>query len=460
MERFAASRDWATKGLLAALLTILSAAVVSAEPTSGPDAGAGKATADGVQRQGPFAHVTEHQEGDPAAGTVITGDNLEQYSKFIGPALQWAIGRGMRMSVVDPIPIPLEPKRLEATEKYSAQVRLSDDKLEIRNYVAGLPFPMTDANDPDAAVKLMYNFENRIAVDDLDVRNFDCDTGSILSKGPMHVERHFVMGHFRRLYYVGRLYHEPIHTWKTPDNLRYKEALFPLIEPFDLKGVGLTYNRYQDPHRQDDSWLYYPLLRRARRLSTAQRSEALFGQDTDIDSYGGYAGNIAWMDWKLLGKKRILGSMHSRHFPGKWSAPPADFVFDDDWEMREVYVLEGRSRLAGYAYSKRVIYLDRHSFVIPYTELYDQSGELWKAWINQWKIGRKPFPEAKTATYDYEQQFLPAISMFDLQLDHATRCTIPSREYPGEEAWYVNFGPEIGTNEDNVGLSAIISSGR
>jgi hypothetical protein len=128
--------------------------------------------------------------------------------------------------------------------------------------------------------------------------------------------------------------------------------------------------------------------------------------------------------------------------------------------MREVYILEGRSRLAGYAYSKRVIYLDRHSFVIPYTELYDQSGELWKAWLNQWKIGRKPFPEAKTAVYDYEQQFLPAVTMFDMQLDHATRCSIPSRAFPEEEGWYVNFGPELGTNEANVGLSAIISSGR
>jgi hypothetical protein len=404
--------------------------------------------------------VTEHREGDPPAGLFIDRSNVEKYGQFIGPSLQWAIGRGVRMEIIDSIPIPLEPKRLEATEKYSAQARLSDDKTRVENYVAGLPFPLTDENDPDAAVKLMFNYENRILVDDLDVRNFDCDSGTLLSKGPMHVERHFVIGHFRRLYYVGRLYHEPIHTHETPDGVRYKEAVFPLIEPFDLKGVGLTYVRYLDPLRQDDSWLYYPVLRRARRLSTAQRSEALFGQDTDIDSYGGYAGNIAWMDWRLLGKKRILASMHSRHFPGKWSEAAADFMFDDAWEMREVYVLEGRSRLPGYAYSKRVIYVDRHSFVIPYTELYDHSGELWKAWVNQWKIGREAFPGAKVAVYDYEQQFLPAITMFDMQLDHATRCTIPSRNFPKEEGWYLNMGPELGTNESNIGLSAIINSGR
>jgi len=396
----------------------------------------------------------------PPPGTVITAASAARYDSVLTPAIRWALGRGLRMEVVAPRPIPLEPARLLATEKYAPQVRLSDDKLRIENFIAGLPFPLVDENDPDAAIKLMFNYENRILVDDVDVRNFDCDTGSIDDDSPMSIERHFLLGHFRRLYYVGRLYHEPVHTWPTTDGVRYREALFPIVEPFDLKGVGVTYNRYLEPQRQDDSWLYYPLLKRVRRLSTAARSEALFGQDTDIDSYAGFAGNPAWMQWRLLGTRRILGSMHSRHFPGHWGEGPADFIFDDTWEPREVYVLEGRSRLPGYAYSRRVIYLDRESFVIPYTELYDQSGELWKTWVNQWKIGRKPFPEAVRVAYDYEQQFLPAVTMFDMQLDHATRCRLPSPEFPGEEGWYINFGDAEGTTEEAFSLSRIISQGR
>ena len=396
----------------------------------------------------------------PPPGSTVTRDNADEYADLLGPSIRWALARGLEMKIIEPRPIPLEPARLLATEKYSPQVELSSDKLRLVNYVAGLPFPLVDESSPDAAVKLMYNYENRIALDDLDVRNFECDTGSLSPRDSMHVERHFEIGHFRRLYYVGRLYHEPIHTWETSDGIRYREALYPLLEPFDLKGVGFTYNRYLDPARQDDSWLYYPLLKRARRLSTAARSEALFGQDTDIDSYGGYAGNIAWMDWRLLGTKYLLGAMHTEHFPGRWGQGSADFLFDDTWEVREVYVLEGRSRLPGYAYSRRVIYLDRQSFVIPYTELYDQDGQLWKAWLNQWKIGKKPFPEAKVAVYDYDQQFIPSITMFDMQLDHATRCQIPSAAYPGEEGWYVNFGPEGGTVEEVFTLQAIIAQGR
>lgn len=398
--------------------------------------------------------------GEPQPGTVLSRENLDDYKAVLGPSLRWAVGRGLKLEVIKARPIPLEPARLEATEKYSAQVRLSEDGLALENYVAGLPFPMVEQNDPEVAVKLMHNYENRISVDDLDVRNFECDSGSLYPTRPLRVERNFVIGHFRRLYYVGRLYHEPIHTWSSPDRVRYREILFPLLEPFDLKGVGLTYNRYLDPARQDDSWLYFPMLHRARRLSSAQRSDALFGQDIDIDSYGGYAGNPAWMDWRLLGTKRILAAMHTRNFPGRWAAGSADFMFEDTWEMRDVYLIEGRSRLPGYAYSKRVIYLDKESFVIPYTELYDQSGRLWKVWVNQWNIGTRPFAGARRAVYDFEQQFLPAITMVDMQLEHATRCTLPSRRFPGEEGWYFNFGDEEGSTEDAFLIKTMIAAGR
>ena len=62
--------------------------------------------------------------------------------------------------------------------------------------------------------------------------------------------------------------------------------------------------------------------------------------------------------------------------------------------------------------------------------------------------------------YDYEQQFLPAITMFDMQLDHATRCRLPSPRFAGEEGWYINLGDAEGTTEEAFNLSAVISQGR
>jgi hypothetical protein len=79
------------------------------------------------------------------------------------------------------------------------------------------------------------------------------------------------------------------------------------------------------PDRQDDTWLYLPSLRRVRRLSSAQRSDSIFGQDTDVDSYGGYAGQIPWFTWTFLGEKTMLGTFHAETFPVKYCAAPPKF---------------------------------------------------------------------------------------------------------------------------------------
>jgi len=110
---------------------------------------------------------------------------------------------------------------------------------------------------------------------------------------------------------------------RVPNNegYRYKESLHPILEPFDLKGVGFVAYRYIDPQRQDDTWLYLPQIRRVRRMSSAQRSDALFGQDSDVDSYNGYNGHIAWNEYKLLGEMVTLATLHARNFPVKWQDP-------------------------------------------------------------------------------------------------------------------------------------------
>jgi hypothetical protein len=233
------------------------------------------------------------------------------------------------------------------------------------DYVAGLPFPNIDPSDPRIAVKIMWNYDhNTFATDDIDARNFDADTGSIEDHGPMTIERHFLIDHFRRLFWIGRLYVEPKPAMPNPAGYQMQQGLYPILEPFDVKGVGFLSNRYIDPARSDDSWLYVPALRRVRRLSTAQRSDALFGQDTDVDSYGGYAGHIAWMDWKYLGEKEILAIAHGRHFPVKWD-DKVDWAFDEVWEKRHVHVVEGVSKLSQYAFSKRVLFVEKVSWGIP-----------------------------------------------------------------------------------------------
>ena len=44
-----------------------------------------------------------------------------------------------------------------ATEKYAPQVTLDGDGY-LKNYVAGMPFPLIDVTDPAAAMKIAYNW--------------------------------------------------------------------------------------------------------------------------------------------------------------------------------------------------------------------------------------------------------------------------------------------------------------
>ena len=399
---------------------------------------------------------------DVAVGDVITAANLDQAKELISPGIEWCIRHGWPLKIVETKKIEWPQAYKDATEKYSPQVKLAPDGLTLQNYVAGQPFPKIDANDPQVATKIMWNYEYKwLTTDDVDLRNFDADTGTIHGGStPMSIERHFLLDHFRVLRYVGRLYQDPKPLWQTSEGYQNKGSLHPILEPFDLKGVGALSFRYIDPSKQDDTWLYLPSLRRVRRLSSAQRSDALFGQDTDVDSYYGYAGHIAWMTWKYLGEKQMLGCWHAANYPVKWGTGGADFAFDDGWEKRRVHVVEGVSKLAQYAYSKRILFIDDETWAVPYSDIYDRAGQLWKIWVNEFSFRKQPFPGAKLSTYSEEQAYAPSIVMVDMQLQHATKAALPSHKFPGEEGWYFNLGEKSGSTEDFFTIAHLIESGR
>ena len=395
---------------------------------------------------------------DVNTGETITKDNMAKLGDLVSPGVKWCIERGLQITVDNYKKIEWNKEFRDATEKYSSQVKLAADGRSLEGYVAGMPFPNVDPNDPQVALKVMWNYDYKpYATDDADLRNFDADTGPINESSPMGNERHFLLDHLRGLFYTARLIVDPKPELPNPDKVRGKSSLHPILEPFDLKGVGLTSIRYLDADRQDDTWLYLPSLRRVRRLSSAQRSDALFGQDTDVDSYGGYAGQVPWFTWKFLGEKEVLGSMHAESYPVKYCPGRGDFIFCDKWEKRKVWVVEGTPKQPQYAYGKRLIFIDKETYVIPFTDIFDRAGQLWKVWINEYSFRNKA--TATGIEYNSEMPFQPSITMVDTQLSHATRAALPSSKYPGEQGWYFNQGEKTGLTEEFFTIAHLIASG-
>ena len=391
--------------------------------------------------------TTTEAQADVASGDVVSRVNAEKAQDLVSPGILWAIRNGMDLNITDYKKISIPKLYSQATEKYSAQVSL-DDRNMLKNYVAGRPFPTVDSNDPQAGVKVMHNFERTsYFTDDLSVHLPDADTGGFYvdAKGQRNynVERHFTVDWSRRLRMDGRLQHDPKPRFpddENRDNIFAKFGFYPLIDPFDLKGVGSISYRYRDPDRMDDTWLYIPTIRRVRRMSSAQRSDALFGQDIDLDSFGGWAGHIAVMDWKLLGEKEMLGSMHGENVPPKLCERDGGMTFCENWEKRpKVFVVEGVAHMPDYAYSKRVIYVDQETYMIVYSDMYDRAGELWKTVIMSQRTSTKPNPNADLE-YDEERMFVYAFTVLDLQLEHGTRAAIPGFGFPDEAGWYIDIG--------------------
>lgn len=399
-------------------------------------------------------------------GDVINKASADKVKDLVSPGVHWALKRGMEIKVVESKPVPWPKAYKEATEKYASQVKIASDGVSVENYVAGMPFPSVDLNDPQVALKIMWNYEYRPypGTDDFVEFEFPVYSGALSYDAPMNIERQMLLGEVRRLYYNGRLYVDPKPLLPAKDDYRFKELLGPVVSPFDLKGLGALTFRYRSASRQDDTWLYMPTLRRVRRLSTTQRSDALFGQDTDPDSFWGYNGHIAWQKWKFLGEKEMLGVIHGAHFPMKRCEGGADFAFCDDWEMRKVYVIEGVSKLPQYAYGKRVIYIDKEGYVVVYSDIYDRRGEIWKLWIDNHQFRKQA--RSGSEAYDEERNFYAGFTMIDTQLGHATYTPHPGPEVPDHDGWYFNAGANSKTRYNQQGsvdevftIQALISGG-
>ncbi len=401
---------------------------------------------------------------DVQPGDVVTKATADKVKGLVSDGVQYCVEHGMTMNIIPYKKIPLPTLYEEATEKYASQVKLMDDKT-LGGYVAGRPFPIVDFEDPMAATKLMYNFERtHYFTDDLALNLFDADTGAIETDHEgnrrYNVERHFVLDWLRVLQFTGRLHVPPMPAIEPNGDRTFRKAgLYPVIEPFDLKGIGGINYRYIDPLRQDDLWLYIPSLRRVRRLSSAQRSEALFGQDVDVDSYGGYAGQIPWFDWKFLGKKPMLASLHGSNMPPVPCEDDGHVTFCENWEMRpEVLVVEGTPNAAAYAFSKRVIYIDHESFFIVYSDLYDRGGELWKVVMQNIRTDKRPNPKV-AFEYDAPRMFIYGFTIVDMQLQHGTRVAIPGMAFQEEPGWYIDVGEKYGGEESWFTIAALIRGG-
>jgi Protein of unknown function (DUF1329) len=391
--------------------------------------------------------VSAHAEVKP--GDFITPQNAYKVKDLLSPGVYWRVQHGMSMKIVPTERIDWPPPYKDATEKYSAQVRLSPSHRSLVGYVAGQPFPLLDSNDPYVADKIMWNYFFRpISTDDYDLRYFDCESVYAGLNKPYRVLWYYQVGHYAGYNEVGRTEVEPIPI--DPDFLvtgRYAmTGLYPQLAPEDGRGSGLIRYRYADPNRADDQWNWLPGPHRLRRLNDTLMSDV---QDAGPESYSPddfecFSGKNENYNWRYLGQREMLGCINEPKDPlptcptdGGASHCPTN------WEMRHVYIVEGRarpSRLAGDLYSKHILYIDSEADFGLYQDQYDRKGQLYINYTSWLKYADRVTPQARVAIYPFKRLFQSGSSSTDVQSGLSTVCYHPGYNTPEKECWYINMG--------------------
>src|ERR1700733_2756991 len=384
-------------------------------------------------------------------GDFITPENATKVKDLVGPGVYYKVEHGMTMKIVPSERIDWPPPYKDATEKYSEQVRLSNDHRSIVGYVAGQPFPLIDPNDPYVATKVIWNNVFRpITSDDYDLRFYDCDS-AFQQRGPQTKQiEYFQIGHYAGYDLVGRTEVEPIPT--DPDfratGRYWLFALYPLLAPQEIRGTGFIRWRYADPKRGDDTWSLGAGARRVRRVDESILSSSTTAGGTsahawDPDHYSGFNPKTEQYNYKFLGENNMLGTLHAEHSPelrcatdGGASACP------EAWELRHMYVIEAtpNRHKVNALDSRTVIYMDSEMWFEPYIDTYDREGKLFRNHIYWLATRDRPVPDAKVAIYPFKRSFVVGACATDVQSGLASMCYLPGNETPEHECWYINMG--------------------
>ncbi|MDY6861905.1 MAG: DUF1329 domain-containing protein [Thermodesulfobacteriota bacterium] len=322
------------------------------------------------------------RENNIKPGVVINKENCKKYlqelKSLMIPADFKIVKNGLEngwitVPVVEKKKYPIPKQYGLSTAKYNSKCRIGQ-RNELMGWVAGLPFL-----NPKNGIELAWNVQRRGQTTDQMSFYGNEDYHSKKGMETGDAERH-IRFHLYNLYYLGRHTVPPIPEISGNDDLiRLKESIL-MLEPFDVKGFTMIRISYDSIDKLDDVFSYVPAIRRLRRLTGSDVTDPMLGGDNTYDDFEVIRQKInPKMTFNISGIRNFLVP---RHYTEK---PPKPFVkhncYQMEWEIRPLWILKYNINDPSYAYSKRIIYVEKE---IPNADLYggecyDQKGRFWRS---------------------------------------------------------------------------------
>jgi len=251
--------------------------------------------------------------------------------------------------------------RKQVTEKYKGTAKL-DDKGHLANWISGFPFP-----DSENGLEIAWNFVNaRNYGEELLARFYT----SVVDRAG---NTRYSVSEQCYFWWKGRLHGEHIPRYEpNPNNYEFFSSL-GFYSPYDLRGVVMITHRYDEADRQDDMWMYLSVLRRVRRMSTAQRWDKFpGGSDLTYDAVTGFQGKPTNYEWRYLGRKELLCLRQAKDSIQEIKGKPIG-ACDQLYQRTNTVLVEYIPKITA-TISRAVMYLDNEIYACFYVEFFDKRG--------------------------------------------------------------------------------------
>ena len=329
------------------------------------------------------------------------------------------------MEIGRALDFPIHPYYFDATKSHFEETRILSDVGEIINYHGGRPFVELDKLDPLSGIKAAWNMRYAYAPDETETLRFIWRYRDMAKD---KIERTLKM-YGSILRYKHRHTVDPIPSLpNNPSNL-YTALYLKVNHPQDIRNTQLLIHRAEDDAAPEQAWIYLNTQRRVKRLATGQKTDAFLGSDIMIEDFLGYNGRIRDMDWKFIAEKEMLLAMYAHNELLLDEATPdasgyAEIEFGGQghcfpkvtWQLRKVYVIDAYPKDPSHPLSRRRFIIDAATFVPALTQIYDNSGKIWKLAIAAITHSDFHTPENKA----WQGAITEGVTMIDLQARHCT----------------------------------------
>ncbi len=258
--------------------------------------------------------------------------------------------------------------------------------------IVGLPFPEIAPEDPKVCEKAIYN--NHYMQYQPDNLRFPYE-GINIGRGGFERESESV-------WYQMAMDGNPWAAKRSNPHGIEKYAITVVKKPYDVAGTAIMLWRYRAPDKEDTTFGYIPAIRRVRRMSAANRSDAFMGSDLAMDDANGYDGKVTAFTWKLLRKQVAIVAYLSadpvrvvQNDMEEWETTPGirAILFGyqkKDWQgapwaptnlvwvKRPILVMEMTPKDSYYNYGVDELWVDAEKYGVMYKVINDKAGDYWK----------------------------------------------------------------------------------